>query len=177
VSPEKGIGVLIAALERLGRSLPYDFEFCSSTFANVQRPPEDDALVRAIMRLAERDDRIRIVRDVDDDVLPSVLAGWDAIVIPSLWLESGPQVVYEAFAVGTPVIGSRRGGIAELVRDGETGFLFPPGNPSELATLLTRFATAPGELRALRAKIPAVRTTDDVADDMLKIYHSLVPAP
>jgi len=49
-------------------------------------------------------------------------AKWDAMVVPSLWLESGPQVIYEAFAVKTPILGSRLGGIAELCVKERPGF-------------------------------------------------------
>jgi len=93
-----------------------------------------------------------------------------------LWFESGPQVIYEAFAAGVPVIGSRRGGIAELVSHGETGFLFEPASARELASLLARFAADPASLRTLRSRIPPVRTTADVAAEMLQMYDSLMEA-
>jgi glycosyltransferase involved in cell wall biosynthesis len=72
------------------------------------------------------------------------------------------------------VIGSRRGGIAELVTEGQTGFLFEPGDSRALAALVARFAADPAPLRALRSRIPPVRTTADVAADMVGIYRSLV---
>jgi glycosyltransferase involved in cell wall biosynthesis len=96
------------------------------------------------------------------------------MVVPSLWLESGPQVIYEAFAVKTPIIGSRLGGIAELVREGETGFLCAPNSANELTTLMRRFAKRPADLRRLRGNIPAVKTTGDVAEDMLKVYERVL---
>ncbi len=55
-----------------------------------------------------------------------------AVVIPSQWYENYPRSVIEAFALGKPVIGSRIGGIPELVRDGETGLTFEPGNAEDL---------------------------------------------
>jgi glycosyltransferase involved in cell wall biosynthesis len=51
--------------------------------------------------------------------------------------------IIEAFALGKPVIGARIGGIPELVRDGETGFLFEAGNSSDLAAQITRCITEP----------------------------------
>ncbi len=56
-----------------------------------------------------------------------------ALVVPSIWYENFPRTIAEAFACGTPVIASRIGAMAELVRDGETGLLFEPGSPSDLA--------------------------------------------
>lgn len=56
-----------------------------------------------------------------------------ALVVPSIWYETFGLVVIEAFACGTPVIVSRIGALARLVREGETGLLFEPGNPRDLA--------------------------------------------
>jgi glycosyltransferase involved in cell wall biosynthesis len=53
-------------------------------------------------------------------------------VVPSL-AEAFGYVVIESFSVKTPVIGSNTGGIAEIIRDGKDGLLFPPGNHEELA--------------------------------------------
>lgn len=55
-----------------------------------------------------------------------------ALIIPSEWYENNPRVVLEAFALGKPVIGSRIGGIPELVKDSETGYTFTPGNALDL---------------------------------------------
>ena len=56
-----------------------------------------------------------------------------ALVVPSICYETFGLVIIEAFACATPVIVSRIGVLAELVRDGETGLLFEPGNPRDLA--------------------------------------------
>jgi len=54
------------------------------------------------------------------------------LIFPSEWYENAPMAVLEAFAYGKPVIGSNIGGIPEMVINGETGFLFEPGNHHEL---------------------------------------------
>jgi len=94
----------------------------------------------------------------------------DALAVPSLWLETGPLVVLEAQAAGLFVIGSRLGGIAELVDD-SSGLLLQPGN-------VEVWAEAIGELAAQRS-LPPVRPVDarsmsDVAADMGKIYQGLM---
>jgi len=174
VSPEKGIGVLLQVLKAMPPRVEYAFEFCSSSFQSSNRRPEEEDLVQAIYRLQKEDSRVRVLDDVGDNELRPVLAKWDAMVVPSLWLESGPQVIYEAFAVKTPILGSRLGGIAELVREGETGFLCAPNSVKELGALLRRFAERPADLRSLRGNIPPVRTTKDVAEDMLKVYQNVL---
>lgn len=67
----------------------------------------------------------------------------DVVVVPSLWHEPLGMVVAEAFAFGKPVIGSRRGGIPEMIRHGENGFLFDPEQPDELARLIALVAADP----------------------------------
>ncbi len=60
------------------------------------------------------------------------------IVAPSLYYENNPRAVLEAFALGKPVVGSRIGGIPELVRDGESGVTFEAGNKVDLRDKLAR---------------------------------------
>lgn len=59
-----------------------------------------------------------------------------ALVVPSIWYENFPRTIVEAFASGLPVIASRIGALADIVTDGETGLLFEPGNPRDLADKL-----------------------------------------
>lgn len=68
-----------------------------------------------------------------------------AVVLPSEWYENAPLAVLEAYALGKPVIGSSIGGIPELVRPGETGYLFAPRGVDELAVTLRAVTDAPGE--------------------------------
>jgi len=173
ISPEKGIELLVNALRRMSPEAKFEFEFCSFTFNDSRMSPEQRAEVEAVKQLVATDKRIRIINSPTDSNLASVLATWDALVVPSFWLESGPEVIYEAFAVKTPAIGSRRGGIAELVEEGKSGFLFSPTNVDELTSLLTRFASDPSELRAMRNKIGPVRTTTQVAEEMEQMYRAV----
>ena len=64
--------------------------------------------------------------------LNKVLAKAKFVVVPSLWHENFPYVIFQAFASGKPVIGSQRGGIPELVGS-DRGLLFDPDNVDELA--------------------------------------------
>lgn len=70
----------------------------------------------------------------------------DVVVVPSLWNEPLGMVVAEALAFGKPVIGSRRGGIPEMITNGENGLLFEPDTPGELQRAIESMGD--GELRA-----------------------------
>lgn len=54
------------------------------------------------------------------------------IVVPSEWYENNPMTIIEGYAAGIPVIGSKIGGIPEIVIENQTGFLFNPGDVTEL---------------------------------------------
>jgi glycosyltransferase involved in cell wall biosynthesis len=62
-----------------------------------------------------------------------------ALVFPSECYENCPYTILESFAVGTPVLASRIGGIPELVSDQKTGYLFQPGDSQSIADCLSRF--------------------------------------
>jgi glycosyltransferase involved in cell wall biosynthesis len=74
------------------------------------------------------------------------------LVAPSLCYEGCPLAVLEAFAAGTPVVASNRGGLAELVNPGQTGWLAPAGDAQALAAALDAALADPGlrtEMRRL----------------------------
>jgi glycosyltransferase involved in cell wall biosynthesis len=83
------------------------------------------------------------------------LDGIDALVVPSIWNEPCGLVVGEAHSRGVPVIGARRGGIPEIIRHGEDGFLYDPDRPDELADIVKRFMDDRSLLAAMSAKIAA----------------------
>ncbi|MGB9802180.1 MAG: glycosyltransferase [Desulfofundulus sp.] len=69
--------------------------------------------------------------------IPQILSLMDVFVLPST-TEGLPLTILEAMAAGKPVIASRVGGLPEVVVDGETGFLVPPGDPQALARALAQ---------------------------------------
>jgi glycosyltransferase involved in cell wall biosynthesis len=80
----------------------------------------------------------------------------DCVITPSLWEDTFPGVVLEALASGKPVIGSCRGGIPELVRDGQNGFLFDPGEDGALRKRILLIAE---DIAVWRSRSEFIRTT------------------
>ncbi len=76
-------------------------------------------------------------------------AGSRFVVVPSLWYEVFGLTVLEAYASGKPVIASQMGGLAELVRDGETGALVSAGDADGLAALMAELWAEPGQCEAM----------------------------
>ena len=88
---------------------------------------EREAALQAQLReLSGGDARIRFLPALAHSDVISTLRQYDALVVPSQWMETGPLVVLEAFAAGVPVIGSALGGLTDKIRDGIDGVLVTP---------------------------------------------------
>jgi glycosyltransferase involved in cell wall biosynthesis len=164
----KGLGVLIEALQRAPK-LPVVLDI----FAVVQ----GQAGERLKLQLSEQvkcDPRISFRAPLAAAQVVDRLREYDALAVPSQWMETGPLVVYEAFAAGIPVIGSRLGGIAELVRDEENGLLVEASSPDAWAAALGRLVDDPNLLPKLKSGIKPVRTMLDVAKEMRPVYESVL---
>jgi glycosyltransferase involved in cell wall biosynthesis len=123
------------------------------------------------------DARVRFRRPLEHSDVVSTLSRYDATLVPSQWLETGPLVVLESFGAGTPVIGSQLGGIEELVRNGWDGILVRHDDVSAWSDLFSRLVKSPSVLDELRANVAPPRTMDDVATDMAALYESLAELP
>ncbi len=103
------------------------------------------------------------------------------VLVPSEWYENNPLTILEAYGLGKPVIGSRIGGIPEIVQDGQSGFLFEPGNINELAALLKK-ADDMDELEYQRMSMSARRFANKTFEpekhyaQLIKIYTETIQA-
>jgi glycosyltransferase involved in cell wall biosynthesis len=77
---------------------------------------------------------------VSGDEVPALLRGARALLVPSLAHDPAPRSVTEAYAAGVPVVASRRGGLPEIVRDGESGLLVAAGVADEWAAAVGRLS-------------------------------------
>ena len=101
-----------------------------------------------------------------------------ALVVPSIWYENFPRTMVEAFACGLPVIASRIGALADIVRDGETGLLFEPGDPRDLADKLRWALAHPEQMAAMgrnaRTQYEAMFSAAANYRRLLEIYEGVL---
>lgn len=137
LSEEKGVDTVLAAWRQ---RLPWRLKLLGSgpLLHECQRRIEAEGLPVDCLGMRTRGEAI------------SVLSGAKALIVPSLWFEGMPMVILEAWSQGVPVIGSRIGGIFEMLRD-DRGLTFEPGSPDALAKAVRDLAETPGWATRLAA--------------------------
>jgi glycosyltransferase involved in cell wall biosynthesis len=172
--PVKGVDVLVRAVAGLPKQVPVRLEA-----RGAAADPAGVRYLRRLRRLAGGDGRIEIGGPLPRGGLASFLGGIDALAVPSTLLETGPLVAYEALAHRVPVLGSRLGGIAEVVRDGADGWLLPAGDVPAWRRRIAALAEGRCPLPRLDAPPPALRTWRQAALEMKDLYRQVVsdPAP
>jgi glycosyltransferase involved in cell wall biosynthesis len=158
LSPEKGVSALLRAWERIGDrfTLKIVGDGPLNTLLEQRRPGVE------WLRWQAREQVLELMREAA------------FLVLPSEWYENFPMTLVEAYASGLPVIASRLGSLAELVRDGHTGRHFQAGDAVDLADTLEWAIAHPGEVeglgRAARQEFEARYTADRNYDELIGVY-------
>jgi glycosyltransferase involved in cell wall biosynthesis len=105
-----------------------------------------------------------------NDRVAAVLAGLDVLIVPSIWYENTPLVIYSAFAAKCPVVASDFPGMSEVVRDGWNGLTFPAGDIQSLYAQLTRLLNDSTLIESLSANCSLPKSTREYVDELLSLY-------
>ncbi len=162
---QKGLGILLQAIPYMPRNVHL-----------LLAGPGDPAPWKAFAaRQRIPASRYEFLGRVEYERMPKLYHSADALVLPS-FLESCPIAALEAMSSGAPVLAANVGGVSELIRDGETGWLFPPGDPRALAARVAAVAEGgPAVHRVLFAArhwIETNATVDRMAVETLRLYRS-----
>jgi glycosyltransferase involved in cell wall biosynthesis len=143
--------------------------------ANLEYQPQayQDQINQLLEETAETS---RFLGRYEHTQLPSLLAGVDWVVIPSIWWENSPLVIQESFMYGRPVICSDIGGMAEKVRNGIDGLHFSVGDAQSLADAIRLAVSTPGLWEEMRAQIRGAHPMDRHLQTMSEIYRALLEA-
>ena len=180
IEPLKGVDTLIQAMSCLqlketkrpvhlaiiGGDPGASPEEMSAEMARLQKLCDDLGLDQSVVFLGQR----------DQDKLPYYYSAAEVVVMPSHY-ESFGMVALEAMACGTPVIASEVGGLAYLVRDGETGFTIPDQEPEELCDKISWLLNDQELHKTMSAR--AVEYAQDyawdkIAEQILEVYEGLL---
>ncbi len=164
LAPHKGVHVLVEAFNLLPTGVRLTIYGSAEAFPDYV----------AQLRSSAAHPGIHFAGPLQHTGVGEVLSQLDCLVVPSVWYENSPMVIQEAYGVGTPVVASRLGALAEKVRDGETGRLFTAGDSDDLARVLRDLIAQPQQLDSWRANIRPAPTMKQHAQQMLEIYQAVL---
>ena len=175
LSAEKGVDVLLRAFDAAASSLPRDMRLI------VVGDGPDAAEFRELAASLDSAPRIEFAGYQTGDALQTYVERASLAIASSRCRENMPYSIVEAFAAGTPVVGTRIGGIPELVADGVTGFACEPGDVATMADAMVRgaetFLDAPVYVRmqeSCRAYVRENCSRDKFMDQLVELYEEAV---
>ena len=163
VVPFKGVHNLILAYIQATIEIP--LEIWGGIF--------DEGYKKHLASLAQENKNIFLKGAYDREMLIDILSSARVVVVPS-YRESYSLVVREALAAKIPVIASNVGGIPEVVKDGENGYLFEPDDVYYLANLLHKFSNS-SFASEVSSNIGFVKSISDEACELLSQYMKNQP--
>lgn len=159
LTPLKGVDILMRAFHAIASDFT-DYQLIIAGRA------ENWQYARSLKILADDlglTNRVSFVGEVSQQVLARLMRQAALLVLPSL-TEGFGRVIIEAMAVGTPVIASSVGGVAEIIKDGENGLLFPTGNKMALSDRLRAALLDPQLLKIIadnaKEQVSGIFSTD-----------------
>jgi glycosyltransferase involved in cell wall biosynthesis len=162
IEPSKGIDVLLETMVKI----PQGWEMYVAGRGSQRYEPG--------FRKQYESERIKFLGFVRPREL---FAQIDVLVVPSVWNDPLPTVIFEAYAHGIPVIGSSRGGIPEQVEDGTTGFIFDHSRSGDLERVVRRFIDDPGLAARMRPEVlrkARRHTPAQLTKEYLALYDRLL---
>lgn len=160
--PHKGLHVLIEAMRRL--------ESSDASLDVHGNPGVDPRYAGSLRALAAADPRIRWRGGFAEGGHEAALAAADLLVVPSIWWENSPLTILEALAAGVPVVASAIGGVPELLEEGVTGRLVPPGDAVALGAALREVVI--GRSLCDGAPPAPVKTVTEGARELIETYRA-----
>ena len=164
LSEEKGIGVLLAAMGKLP----------NIKLKVIGEGPMEKKL-KDFCSLAQLAN-VRFIGHLEHSAVMDEIRSSRFVVVPSIFYEPFGYLPIEAACMGKPVIASRIGALPEIVHDGETGLLAPPGDAAALASAIANLSNDEPAIRrmgkAARALAEAAFRPEDYYERLMGIYAS-----
>jgi glycosyltransferase involved in cell wall biosynthesis len=198
ITPEKGVHVLISAMEQILDRVPDARLDVLGPYASNPPSPRVFTGASALERSFEDQkpgyreellglakpygDRVRFISDLPHGQLGPHYQRADVFVHPALWEEPFGMILTEAMAFSCPVVSTLAGGVPEIVQDGETGLLVERGDVGALANAIVALLTDPARAGAMgeagRRRLLANFVWDHTAqrlDDLLRPFEAASP--
>ncbi len=182
IVPRKGVDTVIRGLARLGRAHGIAARLLIVGGESEEPDPRVAPEIGRLQAVAAEEgvaDRVIFVGRRGRDVLKYYYSAAD-VFITTPWYEPFGITPVEAMACGTPVVGANVGGIKFTVRDGETGYLVPPGDPDAVAERIAHLYRHSRLLAVFRRqairRANALFTWQKVAGGVAELYENVLAA-
>lgn len=167
LSEHKGAHLLISAVRLQSEAVPLELKIYGRTDLNP-------TYHQRLLQLAGDDRRIRFCGTFPNEQIGRVFAELDVLVVPSVWYENTPLVIYSAQAAGCPVIATNLGGMAEVVEHERNGLLFESRDVAGLASAIGRLAHDRPLLQKLSANAVSPKSISDYVAELKIIYDQVL---
>jgi glycosyltransferase involved in cell wall biosynthesis len=165
LTEEKGIRTLLRAWDIVGNQAPLHIA-------------GDGPLAEEVAEAARRNPAVKWLRWMEPYALRTEMQQAVAVIAPSTWYEAAPLTIIEAYACGTPVIGSDLGGLATMIAHKRTGLHFPVGDHEALADRVMLMIRQPeparGMARASRMEFESHYTVAQHHRATMALYRSVL---
>ena len=165
LSFHKGCHILIEAFKMLSAS--------GATLKVYGCSEEDQDYASSLQVHAGDNELIELCGTFPNSEIAKVFRGIDVLVVPSIWYENTPLVIYSAQAARCPVVASDMPGLSAVIKNDENGLLFKPGCPADLEKQLARLVTEDGLLQRLSANSGTPKSTEVHVDELLSVWNSV----
>jgi glycosyltransferase involved in cell wall biosynthesis len=163
LSEHKGVHVLVKAVTQLNKR-PIELKI----YGRLDEFPD---YVENLRTIIQDDPRITFCGTFLNQEIGKVFSGFDALVVPSLWYENSPLVIYSAQYAKCPVIASNMEGMSEVIEHGKNGMLFEAGNISQLATAIETLLNDRGLVQELSTNAKKPLSIQEYVDALIEIYR------
>jgi glycosyltransferase involved in cell wall biosynthesis len=165
LSPEKGVDILLNAWKRVPYSIPLKIV-------------GDGPLAERVRQATAEYPHVEWLGHVSRSAVFELMKEASLLVFPSIWYENMSLSILEAFATGLPVLATNHGSMASMIRHGETGWLFEPGNHEALSEAVHTLWNNPECLREMgrhaRAEYRKHYTAESNYEQLITIYKRAI---
>lgn len=162
----KGVHVLLEAIKNL-EGKPLELKI----YGKLDDFPD---YVRRLKEIIQDDTRVKFCGPFPNREIGSIFSDLDVLVVPSLWYENSPLVVYSAQSAKCPIIASNVAGMSQIIDHGKNGLLFDPGDISGLADAIRNLLDNRDLLRTMSSNSKTSLSIQEYVFRLLSIYHSLI---
>ncbi len=168
LAEEKGVFTLLDAMKMVNGPKLYI----------IGGGPLEDEIKKRVELDSDLSKKVELLGYKKGEELKDLLKRAKFNILPSEWYENGPYSVLEMMCLGKPTIGANIGGIPDLVRNGECGYLFESGNYKDLAAKINMLCANPDDIvnmgKNCRKVIEQEHTADVYYERIMKVYNKVL---